>query len=187
MSSVSHIYVIAAGDKTVKVGIARDPEKRCGFLQVGHHTPLEIAFTKSCEEKEARLVEQFTHRLLKEKHLRGEWFNVTVEEAKAVITEAIERVRAGEPLPPSRLKKAKTLLRGRPPVWPAQARMARAATGLTLREVATAIKINPNTITRIESGKDAMGNTLKKIREFYESKGIEFSPDGGVRLVKKAG
>jgi transcriptional regulator with XRE-family HTH domain len=65
-----------------------------------------------------------------------------------------------------------------------QAKMARAALSLTVRQVSEAVKIMPNTVTRIESGKNAMHNTMNKLKEFYESKGIEFLPDGAVKLKK---
>jgi transcriptional regulator with XRE-family HTH domain len=65
-----------------------------------------------------------------------------------------------------------------------QFRMARSALELTVHQVADGSKINANTIIRIEGGKNAMQNTLNKLKEFYESKGIEFLPDGAVKLKK---
>jgi transcriptional regulator with XRE-family HTH domain len=66
-----------------------------------------------------------------------------------------------------------------------QAKMARAALSLTVRQVAESVEIMPNTVTRIESGKNAMGSMLNKLKEFYESKGIEFQVDGWIRLKRK--
>jgi len=65
-----------------------------------------------------------------------------------------------------------------------QVRMARAALGWGVRELAAKAGVNPNTITRIEKGADALAGTLTKLQRALEGAGIEFT-DGdapGVRL-----
>lgn len=58
---------------------------------------------------------------------------------------------------------------------PAQIRMARAALGLSVRELADASSVAESTILRFETGKGGMQTgTLSKIRETLEHAGIVF-------------
>ncbi len=68
-----------------------------------------------------------------------------------------------------------------------QVRMARAAVGWGVRELAEKAKINPNTVSRIENGGDALASTLDRIQAALEDAGVIFidrNEDGGpgVRL-----
>ncbi len=68
-----------------------------------------------------------------------------------------------------------------------QVRMARAAVGWGVRELAETAKINPNTVSRIENGGDALASTLDRIQAALENAGVVFigrNEDGGpgVRL-----
>ena len=65
--------------------------------------------------------------------------------------------------------------------------MARAAVGWGVRELAEKAKINPNTVSRIENGGDALASTLDRIQAALEDAGVIFidqNEDGGpgVRL-----
>ena len=61
-----------------------------------------------------------------------------------------------------------------------QIKMARAALGWGVRDLAKKAGINPNTVNRIENGRDSMAGTLVKIQNALESAGIEFiDPNGG--------
>lgn len=70
----------------------------------------------------------------------------------------------------------------------AQIRMARAALGISIRELAEAASVAPSTIHRFEIGKGAMHtSTLGRVEKVLEDGGIIFiSPDAnggpGVRL-----
>ena len=55
-----------------------------------------------------------------------------------------------------------------------QIRMARAAVGWGVRELAEKAKINPNTVSRIENGGDALGSTLDRIQAALEDAGVIF-------------
>jgi transcriptional regulator with XRE-family HTH domain len=70
----------------------------------------------------------------------------------------------------------------------AQSRMARAAVGLGVREVADAAGVSTNTITRLERGEALSARTIGSIRAALEEAGVEFiSENGGgagVRLRK---
>ena len=68
-----------------------------------------------------------------------------------------------------------------------QVRMARAAVGWGVRELAEKAKINPNTVSRIENGGDALASTLDRIQAALEDAEVIFidrNEDGGpgVRL-----
>jgi transcriptional regulator with XRE-family HTH domain len=60
-----------------------------------------------------------------------------------------------------------------------QIRMARAALGWGVRELAAQAGTTPNTISRIEGGGDALAGTLAKIEAALEAAGVEFIPAGG--------
>ncbi|MCB1350039.1 MAG: helix-turn-helix transcriptional regulator [Maritimibacter sp.] len=71
-----------------------------------------------------------------------------------------------------------------------QCKMARAALGLGVRELAADAKISPNTVTRFERGDELKASTVATIRKALEDAGVEFIPENGggagVRLAKKA-
>jgi len=69
------IYFIQAGDKgAVKIGFAKDVEKRFAALQTGNHETLRLLKEIQGEIE----LEQEIHSLLKKYHLRGEWYNPDV-------------------------------------------------------------------------------------------------------------
>jgi transcriptional regulator with XRE-family HTH domain len=75
-------------------------------------------------------------------------------------------------------------------ITPAQVRMARAALGWGVRELAKRAGLSPNTVSRFENGSGAMVDTLNQIQLALEKGGIVFiSPDAGggpgVRFKKK--
>ena len=71
----------------------------------------------------------------------------------------------------------------------AQVRMARAALGWGVRDVAERAGIAANTVSRYENGADAMGQTLLKLQRTFEKAGITFIDEddegSGVRLRKQ--
>ena len=71
---------------------------------------------------------------------------------------------------------------------PVQMRMARAAVGWGVRELAERAGVTANTVTRIENGSDAKQSTITALRAALEAAGIEFIPENGggagVRLKK---
>jgi transcriptional regulator with XRE-family HTH domain len=75
-----------------------------------------------------------------------------------------------------------------------QCRMARAALGLTVRELAERAGVSHDTIVRLEGGQELKESTVKKVRETFEAAGIEFtngmepglkikSPDGATLIA----
>jgi transcriptional regulator with XRE-family HTH domain len=69
-----------------------------------------------------------------------------------------------------------------------QLRMARAAMGWGVRELAQKAGVTANTVTRIENGADAKQSTINALQRALEAAGIEFThgDQPGVRLTKAA-
>jgi transcriptional regulator with XRE-family HTH domain len=71
---------------------------------------------------------------------------------------------------------------------PVQSRMARAATGFQIIEIAKRAKVATATIVRFEKGEELKPRTVEAIQSAYEAAGIEFI-DGdapGIRLHARA-
>lgn len=66
-----------------------------------------------------------------------------------------------------------------------QLRMARAAVGWGVRELAAKAGVTANTVTRIENGADAKQSTIEALKRALEAVGIEFTNGErpGVRLT----
>lgn len=66
--------------------------------------------------------------------------------------------------------------------------MARAGTGLGVRELAAAAGVTPETVVRLERGENLRPRTLAAIRAALEAAGVEFIAENGggagVRLRK---
>ena len=70
-----------------------------------------------------------------------------------------------------------------------QLKMARAAVGWGVRELAKKAGVTANTVTRIENGADAKQSTMDRLQNALEAAGIEFIQENGggpgVRLRKR--
>lgn len=81
------IYVIEdRAQKAVKIGIANDPDRRLGCLQVGNPRPLHIVhcFEASSYDR-AKQVEGIVHKSLRNRHILGEWFDICADGASDAI------------------------------------------------------------------------------------------------------
>ncbi len=69
-----------------------------------------------------------------------------------------------------------------------QCRMARAALGLGVRELARMAKLSSDTIARFERGEGLKQRTIEAIQRALEDAGVEFTngDQPGVRLTKTA-
>lgn len=56
-----------------------------------------------------------------------------------------------------------------------QLRMARAAVGWGVRELAAKAGVTPNTVSRIELGADAKLSTIEALQRALEAEGVEFT------------
>jgi transcriptional regulator with XRE-family HTH domain len=71
---------------------------------------------------------------------------------------------------------------------PVQCRMARAALGLGVRELAAAAKVATDTVTRFERGEELKRRTIDALQLALEAAGVEFTngDQPGVHLTKGA-
>ena len=71
---------------------------------------------------------------------------------------------------------------------PVQCRMARAALGLGVRDLAAAAKVSIDTVTRFERGDELKVRTIEALQRALEAAGLEFIDENGggpgVRLKK---
>ncbi|ROQ01133.1 helix-turn-helix protein [Stella humosa] len=69
-----------------------------------------------------------------------------------------------------------------------QCKMARAALGMGVRDLAAAAAVSPDTIARLERGETLYPRTIAAIRNALEAAGVEFIAENGggagVRLRK---
>lgn len=68
---------------------------------------------------------------------------------------------------------------------PMQCKMARAVTGWSIKDLAEACSVSPNTVYRYENGKDAYTSTATKLREALEGSGkVRFEGEYCVCVVE---
>lgn len=79
------IYIIGVTTNPVKIGISDDVRLRLQVLQVGCPDPLVLHHAVTVNSTVAPIVESLCHDTLKERHRRGEWFDVDAEYAKTVV------------------------------------------------------------------------------------------------------
>lgn len=89
-----YIYVICEQTETttpVKIGFSANPEKRLRQLQTGQATPLVLFHKEEVPAENVRALERVIHQELRHKKSRGEWFNLTPEDAVVEIKHALIR------------------------------------------------------------------------------------------------
>jgi len=90
-NSLTSIYIIGPEGGPYKIGYAADPKARLVNLQVGQAVELKLFYEEQTETSTAKVIEKMIHRQLAIKRIRGEWFNVTLEEAKEEVRFAFIR------------------------------------------------------------------------------------------------
>jgi phage anti-repressor protein len=82
------VYFIRSGILDIfKIGFTRgDPMVRLGKLQVGNHNDLTIY--RTIHSSEPAVLENKLHVIFKDNVIRGEWYNITVDDIDAFNTEA---------------------------------------------------------------------------------------------------
>ncbi len=84
---IQSVYVMAAENGQRKIGRSKNLESRLIAIRGVARCPVELEF--HCEPThESVAVERITHFLLKDKRIDGEWFSVSLEEARNAIIEA---------------------------------------------------------------------------------------------------
>jgi transcriptional regulator with XRE-family HTH domain len=66
-----------------------------------------------------------------------------------------------------------------------QCRMARAALGWSVKDLARRAHVGATTVIRFEGGKPSNASTLMLIRQAFEAAGVKFLDDGGIVPPKK--
>ena len=80
------VYIVGAGQpQPVKVGSARDVEKRLKALQIGNPEELVLHHVVQAPTRLLLAVEAAAHREMAAKRRRGEWFDVSVDDAFRVV------------------------------------------------------------------------------------------------------
>jgi hypothetical protein len=85
------VYVIASGPHSVKIGFSVDPERRVGQLQTGHERKLSLVYKELVTDFEGPMLEKRIHDANRHKGLRGEWFDLSHEEAIQEVQFAVIR------------------------------------------------------------------------------------------------
>lgn len=81
------VYVIGpASGRPVKIGYASDTAKRLSGIQNGNHEELHIHYEFCCDGRlDAERVEKAAHSVLRDRRIRGEWFDVDADAAADAI------------------------------------------------------------------------------------------------------
>ena len=81
------MFIYAIGTETrQKIGISKNPHKRLKQLQTGNAEQLVLHHMIEVHDDRTRLLERFLHKDIGYKKLKGEWFNLTKQEAKDYLT-----------------------------------------------------------------------------------------------------
>ncbi len=84
---MSFLYVIAHDiNGPVKLGLSISPTKRLKQLQTGSATVLSLFHTEEIEDSKVKIAEKALHKTLSHIRLKGEWFNMTVDDAIAEVS-----------------------------------------------------------------------------------------------------
>lgn len=81
-----YIYVIGPKVGPQKIGITKDLKSRLKAIQTGNPDKLFIHHFEEVETKQVRPLEKKIHLELSYKKLKGEWFDLTPEEAVDFLT-----------------------------------------------------------------------------------------------------
>ena len=86
------IYVIEAG-ASVKIGVSNNPASRARALQVGQDREVRVFWAVRLATKQATAIEAALHKRMRSAntHMRGEWYVISPQEARAVIEREIAK------------------------------------------------------------------------------------------------
>lgn len=86
------VYLIEAPvSGQIKIGISDVPFRRVAFLQTEWREQLFLRHEHDAgSSSEARRIERCAHIILSDRRVKGEWFNVSLDEAMGALAEAID-------------------------------------------------------------------------------------------------
>lgn len=96
VTDLEYIYVIGSDQfDPVKIGISSAPINRCASLQIGNPFPLRIMQAYLLSKNESTFLEWNIHVVLKGMGfgVSGEWFDLTADEAMAVIQKCAQNLQ----------------------------------------------------------------------------------------------
>lgn len=93
-----HVYVVDDETGGCKIGVSAAPYRRLADLQRERDAKLRLIAVCQCPTGRAWTVERQAHRLLADRRLSGEWFDVSAGQAIEAVSRALAMVEAG-PLP----------------------------------------------------------------------------------------
>ena len=91
ISNRMYVYVVGPEIGPKKIGIAKNVRSRLSQYKTHNTQNVKLLFSINCPKDKAKRIEKSVHQALKERRVHGEWFNVSVEEAKAAIRDAAAR------------------------------------------------------------------------------------------------
>jgi hypothetical protein len=91
--TISYVYAISDEKSKIKIGVSGHPPSRVKQLQFECRNKLTLLHSLKCQENEAYRIERTAHRLIENKKVSGEWFEVSADEAINAIKDAAETVR----------------------------------------------------------------------------------------------
>jgi Meiotically up-regulated gene 113 len=86
-----YIYIIGNAIDKQKIGFTNDVVTRLKTLQTGNPDHLTIHHFEEVPASRVRLLERKIHKELNHKRIKGEWFNISPNEAKLSLQHAIIR------------------------------------------------------------------------------------------------
>jgi hypothetical protein len=102
---ISYLYVVLRpSDGARKVGLSINPAVRLLGIKAEFRERCILEYTAECLPDHVDAAERHAHALLWAARIKGEWFSVKQETARAAVDAAIAAAAAGEPLqrpPPS--------------------------------------------------------------------------------------
>lgn len=84
-----YIYAMGSEDGPSKIGIASNPEERLNGVQRASNKVICVTGQWPVGKRIALAVERHIHWQLRDRHFKGEWFNVHLAEATAAIERAL--------------------------------------------------------------------------------------------------
>lgn len=93
---IRHVYVIGTPSGPFKIGVATNLRDRLSSIQTGSHLRMAALHAVVVPASHACAVESHAHKQLKPFWISGEWFNVSVDQAKAAIILAVSWIEDEE-------------------------------------------------------------------------------------------
>jgi DNA-binding XRE family transcriptional regulator len=170
------VYVAGSDEGPKKIGIADDVAKRLCSLQGASPYPLKVIYAQKFSAWAAGMVERKAHQALADRRMRGEWFDVSGDEAIG----AVQRAASEAPTQPEGSEKL---------ISPVQCKGARSMLGLSQENLAVAVGVSDRTIHGFERRRGEINRPTRiAIRKVLEARGARFVESGdqvGVLVVEK--